>query len=143
MKFIICDSAREKWGKTETLSKVIDKLRISYAPVKFHTEGRDSYAFFKLQNGKTVFISTLGDPGSGYMNWWNIGINLEADIIVCACRTSGDTLNNLVSLADANQYESIWFKNFYMEHKGLTKTPIHAFTKDIEVKCLYELIHSL
>ena len=142
-KYIICDSARANWGKTETLQTLITLLSKIYKPLDIQTEGKDTYAVFRLENGKIVFVSTLGDPGSGYMSWWHIGMNLNPDIFVCACRTSGETYNNLLNISKAHEYEVVWFKNFHFENYALTKTVAHTSVQNLEVKCLYEVIVSL
>ena len=142
-KYIICDSARSDWGKTETLQAIIALLSATYKPHDIHTEGKDTYAVFTLKNGKTVFISTLGDPGSGYMNWWRIGIELKADIFVCASRTSGETFNNLINIANTYEYEVIWFKNFHFENIGMIKSKTCKSVRNLESNRLYDLIHLL
>ncbi len=142
-KYIVCDSARSNWGKTELLTEVIRILSSKYKPIDYHTEGRDSYVYYKLDNGKTVFVSTLGDPGSGYLNWWQKGIDLEADIFVYACRTGGYTLNNLINLANTHHYEIIWFKNFHFEDHSYVLTPTYAMVQDLEATHICDMIHLL
>ena len=117
-KYIICDFGRSDWGKSQTLLKVIDMLKAIVKPtVEELIDDYDKYALFDI-NGKRIVVSTQGDPDSYQEEGLNRAVAQNADVIVCASRTKGSTLETVYEIAK-NGYQVVRFSNFFAEEKDL------------------------
>lgn len=97
-------------GKTSTIRRVFDKLNIEgQKPDK--TIGLDICAIINLSNGKKIGIESLGDPTSAQPEWIDYLVRNHCDIIVCACRTKGDTVEIVTNLAN-HDYNTVWISPF-------------------------------
>ncbi len=115
-KFIICDYARANWGKTTNLRMVFELLSQNYLPKEViwtqETSYSDVWALFEIE-GKFVAVCSLGDPCLCHKEWLDKAVNSNADIIICAARTSGETIRNVYNAKASGNYEDIfWFQNF-------------------------------
>lgn len=138
-KYIVCDFARGNWGKTNTLLKVIDLLKRKTPPiVEEHIGEVDKYAVFEL-DGKTIVINTQGDPDSYQKVGLQRAINDDADIIVCASRTKGSTVETIYEIA-GDDYDIIWFSNF---HSDLEDLPCVSFFAEVNAEAIVKLIQKL
>ena len=79
-------------------------------------DGYDKYAVFELKK-KTIVIITQGDPNSNQGECLNDAVKENADIIVCASRTRGDTKDCIYDTAK-NGYGIIWFSNFHVDENN-------------------------
>ena len=135
-KYIVCDFARSDWGKSETLLKVVDKLKTKTKPtIEELIDGHDKYAVFEINN-KTIAVITQGDPNSYQAIGLKRAVAENADIIVCASRTRGDTVDVVYEIAK-NGYEVIWLSNFYADDEKLSCIP---YLSDISANSIVELI---
>lgn len=135
-KYLICDLARSDWGKTQTLLKVIDLLKAKTKPlVEEVIDNGDKFAIFKI-NGKKIIVSTQGDPNSYQKEGLLRAVNDNTDIIVCASRTKGATVNSIYETTNGS-YEIIWFNNFYADNKDLSCIPS---LKNISAEAIVNLI---
>ena len=66
--------------------------------------------------GKTVVISTLGDPYSPQLEWLTDAAITEAKVIVTASRTRGVTMDHVYSVANMYGYDVIWFESFHFDN---------------------------
>ena len=83
-------------GKTETLRILYDELTKKYpnAGVQFiHRGNSDIAVILTGVNGNVVGIETQGDPGSRLDETLKAFVNAGCDIIFCACRTRGMTVD--------------------------------------------------
>ena len=121
-KYLICDFARSDWGKTQTLNAVIGLLKTKTKPIVEEVIGDiDKFAIFEVK-GKKIVVSTQGDPDSYQKEGLLRAVNDNADIIVCASRTKGSTVNDIYDTTNGH-YEIIWFNNFYADNKDLSYIP--------------------
>lgn len=110
-KFILCDTATPDHGKTQTLLKVIEKLKLMFAPEKDEpTTGVDRYASFQI-DGKRIVVNTMGDPIPEFEKYLMQAVEEDAKVIICASRTGGNTFEE-INRHDDN-YKIIRFSNFY------------------------------
>lgn len=109
-KYIICDAVRADSGKSETLLHVITKLGGDSIATKIND--KDKSAIIEVDGGK-VAVVTLGDPASGHLDYLADVAKEEPDIIVCASRTRGETVGDVMSISTEHNYDVIWFNNFY------------------------------
>ena len=139
-KYIICDFARSDWGKTQTLLKVIELIKKSTPPIiEELIEDKDKYVEFVI-NKRIVVINPQGDPGSYQEEGLNRAVLGNADIIICASRVRGATVDNIYKYSKSD-YEVIWFSNFFADTNGLPCIPIlHEITADAIVKLVFQLV---
>ena len=92
---------RHDCGKTETLNDVIQLLTSKYskANINIVINGKDKKVIMKNVNGFTIGIETQGDPNSRLEQSLLDFLNANCNIIFCACRTSGMTVDWVHSLA--------------------------------------------
>lgn len=113
-KYILCDYARSDWGKSQTLLKVIEHLKdIANPDIEEQIGDVDKFAVFII-NEKKIVVNTQGDPDSYQEEGLSRAVKEKADIIVCASRSKGSTYD-CVKKYENNDYEIIWFRNFYSE----------------------------
>ena len=138
-KYIVCDCARSNWGKTNTLLKVIELLKEKSSPIVEETIGGiDKYAVFNL-NGKIIVVNSQGDPDSYLEEGLQRAVKEDADIIVCASRTRGSTIDCVYEIAK-NGYEIIRFSNFYVDNGNLSCVALFPeITADAIVKLILKL----
>ena len=126
-KYLICDSARADWGKTETLLEVIEILN---SPKKPHYKliyekpntVKDKLCVFEGIN-ELIAVSTLGDPNSQQADWLEEAAKTEAKIIVTASRTKGSTINVVYDIARKYGYDILWFQNFHFDNSAFVGLP--------------------
>lgn len=146
-KYIICNYARAKWGKTETLLEVIYKLK-SFCPsqcsliIEKPNIGKDKWCLFDVK-GKQVVVSTVGDPDSAQPEWLEDAAKNEAKIIVTASRTKGSTVNVVYSVAKRYGYEIIWFQNFHFDNPKLLGLSHMVNARKKEAEAIVQLIDIL
>jgi hypothetical protein len=101
MNYLFALQGRHDCGKTETLNNVIQLLTNKYpnANLNVMISGKDQKVIFKNINGLTIGIETQGDPNSRLEQSLSDFLNANCDIIFCACRTSGMTVNWISSLS--------------------------------------------
>ena len=140
MKYMICDFGVEKWGKTGTLLRLIDVLeQHKHKTRKEKLNSEDVYAVCKIEN-KTIAVVTFGDPSKHFEEYLNVPIKEDADIIVCASRTKGNTADMVYRLASENEYQLVWFSNYHVEEDDGT---LKHIIMDGMAECLYLLICKL
>ena len=138
-KYIICDTATSDYGKTQTLLKVIDKLKQLVKPTIERSIGLgDKFAVFNL-NKKTIVVDTLGDPGTTFIEALMNAVNANANMIVCASRTAGNTMEFVNGLENEG-YEIIRFSNFFAK---TNKTSYEPCLHDISAAAIVKLIQKL
>jgi len=111
MKTIICIWGNAGIGKTSVIKRVFDKLNVSaLAPIE--EPGDDIYAILDYRNRK-VGIASMGDPGSGQDEYLRRMVEDEAcEIIVCASRTKGWTVECVDMYAQKHGYRLVWVSPF-------------------------------
>lgn len=109
-KYIICDAVRADSGKSETLLQVITKLGGDSVATKIND--KDKSVIIEV-DGNKVAVVTLGDPASGHYDYLADVAKETPAIIVCASRTKGETVDDVVRIAVEHNYDVIWFNNFY------------------------------
>ena len=123
-------------GKTSTVRRVFDKLNVEgKAPDK--TTESDICASINLSNGKRLGIESLGDPGSEQPEWIDYLVENNCDVIVCACRTKGDTADTVANLVNYD-YDTIWVSPFTSENMG--KEALNDISADAIIKLIERCI---
>lgn len=117
-KKIICISNSGEKGKTESLRNLatilINNQNITCIKPKnriLSTNG-DFRAVFEI-DGIIIGIESQGDPNTGLKNrLTNLFNDYNCQIIVCASRTKGETVNDVNSFAKLNDFQIIWSSTY-------------------------------
>ena len=107
-------------GKSSTLNILIDELAKKYpnAPKRILIPGmgRDQQVIFDNLNGHIIGIETQGDPNSRLPQSLKDFAKEQCDIIFCACRTSGSTVDAIQNFAKQYSYTVNIIKQTYEEN---------------------------
>lgn len=136
MKAIICMQGKANIGKTHTLRKVYEKLN-SHEKTILEQPNDDIYATIKMGDF-LIGIATQGDPMSGLKERLNELMHKSCDIIVCASRSKGYTVEDVENSALQNGYSLIWSSPFVTEDKTL-----HETCQDYMAQSIINLINSI
>lgn len=112
-KTIIALQGKANQGKTTTIRRLADLIReefsnAQYNPEKLPTKG-DIWVIITIGKIK-IGIESQGDPGSRIITHNTLdglAIN-ECDIIICASRTSGETVRVVERVAKEYKYRLFW-----------------------------------
>ena len=111
MKTIICIWGGSGIGKTSSIRAVWNRLNINKQP-PLHQSADDICDVVPFSNS-TIGIASQGDPCSAQDEWLEELMNLDCEIIVCASRTKGSTVDAVEDVAQRGGYVTIWFSPFY------------------------------
>lgn len=106
---VIANKGKAECGKSSSIKEVFNKL-IAIYPYNILIEDGDIKAIITIGN-ILVGIESQGDPNSRMMQSMNDFVSMGCQIIVAACRTSGETCNKIIELNQVNGYDIIWATN--------------------------------
>lgn len=106
---VIANNGKAQSGKSSSIKEVFNKLIATY-PYKVLIKDGDIKAIITIGN-VLVGIESQGDPNSRMMQSMNDFVSMGCQIIVAACRTSGETYNKIIELDQINGYDIIWASN--------------------------------
>ena len=109
MSHVIALQGRASSGKTSTLVQVFKDLQVKYPTATVQVLGGRSDIKVLLHgvNGKTVGIESQGDPNSRLQQSLSDFLAAKCDIIFCACRTSGMTVDWLNALTPRHNVQFV------------------------------------
>lgn len=112
----ICGRANE--GKSDTIKRVCKTLLRDFpnASPAIHEINYDWDILLTIQLGSIkIGIESQGDPNSRMLNQNTIEdlAKQNCDIIICATRTEGKTVNKVDEIADKYDYHIIWLSSFF------------------------------
>lgn len=141
--YIICDVAESNWGKSETLVEAVSLIKkipgmkiIEDKPIN---KGKDRWFVGEL-NGKTIVVSSLGDPTDRFTSFLDKAFDKNPCIFVTACRPCDITQTELCHKAKGNGYDIIWFKNFHIDDKKLATASIMAEARRANAEAISKLV---
>jgi hypothetical protein len=107
MKAIIALKGLADSGKTATLKKVYEHLKVAYpnAPIRHELAHQDIRAVMEIK-GRLLGIESQGDPSSRIFTSISLFVQEECDIIICATRTRRATVRAVLDLSP--QYDIKW-----------------------------------
>lgn len=136
-KLAIANWGSAQQGKSESI-KLVFKLLSEKYPYTILIDNGDIKAIVEIA-GVKVGIESQGDPNSRMPQSIDDFVSQGCGIIVCACRTKGDTGKKIYDLKEKG-YEVIWtqndrtiFKNLY---PSLNKLYAEHIVKTIEARIL-------
>ncbi len=141
---IIAVYGRAGEGKSETIKKVCQMLIANFPDADPSIQAID-YAEDILLTivifGIKIGIESTGDPKSRMLDTVvRLGREEKCDIIICATRTEGATVNKVDEVADVYDYHTLWISTYWsptLDYKFLN----HALAKSI-VELVSALVHS-
>ena len=119
MKAIICMQGKADIGKTQTLREVYELLDSQEKNI-LEQQNDDICATVQMDDF-LIGISTQGDPLSSQDEWILNLVHKSCDIIVCASRTKGTTVEFVKNCALQNDYSLIWSSPFVVENEKFSK----------------------
>jgi ABC-type multidrug transport system ATPase subunit len=127
-------------GKSATLRKVYELLKAKHpnAPVTHEIINHDVRAIFNI-NGHRIGLESQGDPGSRIFTSISLFVREECEIIVCATRTRGQTVEVIENLKP--QYSIKWIPKLREPDEAQHEQINKALATDI-FKQVQSLIHA-
>lgn len=103
-------------GKSGTINKIIEEVikRFPRALIEIIEDGVDKKVIIILDKIK-IGIESQGDPGSRLEESLKDFVKIKCDIIICATRTGGSTVNAVIALE--NTYDIVWITNYRSNKK--------------------------
>lgn len=119
-KTIIANFGGGTQGKSGTIKKIIKLILNKYPnaltnPPKISYHG-DVKVIIEIDNIK-IGIESQGDPNSRIFKSLKEFASINCDLIICATRTSGATVNAVYSLRKSHDYDIIWVTNYRSANK--------------------------
>ena len=124
-KTVIAISGASNQGKSASIKEIVQRitLRFPSAFVDYKINTADVKAIIQIGHVK-IGIESQGDPGS------RLGASLQefikegCDIIVCATRTRGETVELVNEMFAKYHYDIIWTSNYFSNEKYDPNNPI-------------------
>jgi hypothetical protein len=85
----------------------------------------------------TIGIEAQGDPKSRMKATLSHFGSIGCDIIICTCRTKGETLQNVLDLNNLYGYEIIWTTNY----RSSTKNQVYL--NNLSANHIFELFQDI
>ena len=116
-KYIICDFAKAESGKSAVLNEVANKLNSCKNIKQLDSKELndfDNWYLFEYQ-GKRICVITGGDDASLMKKWFDWALKANADLLVCASRSKGDTVHCVNNVASKGGFSIVKFSNYFCE----------------------------
>lgn len=107
-KLVIANRGSKEQGKTSSIREVFNIFAARYS-TKVYFDYGDIMATIQIGD-VLVGLESQGDPGSRIIDSLKKFVELGCDIIVCACRSYGDTTDAVYALAN-DGYQVIFAQN--------------------------------
>ncbi|WP_162147678.1 hypothetical protein [Flavobacterium limnosediminis] len=132
-------------GKTETVREFAKLLLATYTnyieifPIPASIPSKNDFRLVVNINGLIVGIESQGDPKTGLeKRLLELSDIYKCDLIVCTCRTRGETVWAVDSVAGSRGYETIWSSTYQVVGKNQQQV-----SNNLKAKHLLELLNSL
>lgn len=107
-KLVIANRGSKEQGKTSSIREVFNVLAAKY-PTNVYIDYGDIMATIQIGD-VLVGLESQGDPSSRIFDSLKKFVELGCDVIVCACRSYGDTTDTVYALAN-DGYQVIFAQN--------------------------------
>ncbi|MCT7447013.1 hypothetical protein [Aliarcobacter skirrowii] len=127
-------------GKTSTIKIVAEILYHKYLnqEKKFNSEVSDIIDININDKNICIAIISQGDPGTGLIKKLNEKTAKQCDIIICATRTSGETVEAVKEIVDKNNGLLIWTTTYDVNDNNL-----QVKMNTLKAKQIIELIEDI
>jgi len=128
-------------GKSQTIKEVYNLLSSEYKTAKIKHQILESDIIVVLTiDGITIGIESQGDPNSRLAESLSLFVKMECNIIICATRTRGQTVDAVNKLVKNHEYEVLWLKqdvksdgSEYESNKAMARRIVDEIEKTIIV----------
>ena len=137
MKNIIAFSGRANTGKTTTIKAIYLLIKRNYpnATIEEFVVAVDIKIVITIRNIK-IGIESQGDPNSRLFASLTYFVKIDCDIILCATRTRGATVNAVTNLQ--NKYQIFWANSNFSPN-----VPEQQSNNTVSAKALFKQIRKL
>lgn len=132
-------------GKTESLRHFANLLLSTYptfipiSPIPANIPTSNDFRLVVKINGVTIGIESQGDPKTNLKNRLKDLVKIHnCDIIVCTCRTRGETVAAVHNIHNTYGFQRIWTSTYQIEDKMQ-----HSLVNQLKGKHILELIQNL
>ena len=136
MKAMICFWGLSEIGKTPAIKTIWQNLKNGSNP-PLDTSSDDICDIVYL-DGHKIGIESQGDPDSKQKEWIDELIKEECEIIICASRTKGSTVEVVESRAKDYGYDLIWLSPL-----SSTQSSLHPYLNSTTSESIIKLIKIL
>lgn len=132
-KTIIANWGHAGQGKSETIRLVYDNLMNNHSGAistlinPIGLIGGDIQVIITI-NGFTIGIESQGDPNSRLFQSIPLFVSHNCDLIICATRTSGGTVNLVNDTANNQNYRLIWSTNHRSTSNNITQNQLNQYS---------------
>lgn len=136
-KTIFANWGHSGQGKSDTVKRIAQEILLHYPTATTVPSTIDYSADIQviITIGKIkIGIESQGDPNSRLFVSLTMFATAKCDIIVCATRTSGATVDVVSNMHASHGYDIVWFTN----HRSHEKP--HSILNDISAKHVFGLI---
>ena len=133
---MICFWGLSEIGKTPAIKTIWQKLKNGSNP-PLDTSSDDICDIVYL-DGHKIGIESQGDPDSKQKEWIDELIKEECEIIICASRTKGSTVEIVESRAKDYGYDLIWLSPL-----SSTQSSLHPYLNSTTSESIIKLIKIL
>jgi cytidylate kinase len=133
-KTVIAISGASNKGKSASITEIVQRVTLHFPStvVDYKITAVDVKAIIQIGNVK-IGVESQGDPGS------RLGASLQefikegCDIIICATRTRGETVELVNEMFSLYRFDIIWTSNYFSKEKYDPKNPVinHLFADHI------------
>jgi hypothetical protein len=132
-------------GKTESVRQFANSLLLAYPtytsifPVPATIPTIHDFRLVVEINGIVVGIESQGDPGTNLRNRLiDLVTNFNCDIIICTCRTRGETVAAVENIHNTYGFQTIWTSTYQITDKTQ-----HSLVNQLKGDHILELIQNL
>ena len=139
-KTVIANKGNASTGKSETIKQVAKLILAAYPAAKLIPATIDFSKDIKLicNIGDTkIGIESQGDPNSRLPKSLKDFVDADCALIICATRTSGETVKAVSELNTLHGYDVIWMTNYRSWQKG------NKDLNDLSAEHVFELIQRI
>lgn len=146
-KAIIAVEGTANIGKSSVIREFRQQLHaskhsIEYLESDFTKKGGDFTEIFTI-DGVRMGIVSEGDPGYGLKENLIKMTSLDCKIILCACRTKGETRNNVYDVIEQG-YEYYKFSNLFGGSTStIDKDTMNKWSAELLMKLVDEMVRSI
>lgn len=147
MKTIIGLWHYAKTGKTEVIRNVAKLFMQEYKDAKIEIIENDDWRESESgdftvvihTNNKKIGISSAGDPGSNSKTrLTKLATKYLCDIIICASRSSGETVDAVSNVSSDYGYQLIWLSTYQTYDESLYKK-----LNDLNARHIFDLLNEM
>jgi hypothetical protein len=132
-------------GKTETLREFANLLLSTYPnnnpifPIPVFVPNDADFRLVVEISGKIIAIESKGDPNTNLQERLiDLSDNFHCDIILCSCRTRGETIAAVNTLTNSRDFQTIWTSTYQIPRR-----PNQDTVNRLKAKHLLELLQTL